>query len=539
MESYGFKTTSPSYSLVGLWRELTIFSAYRLFLAVMLFLAFYLKLPPSFLGESDPAGYSTISQLYLLTAMVWLVFNIMKWRSFTSQTQVQLISDIIFITLLVHASGGLQTGLGTLLIVVVVAGAALNPGRMAVFIAAIATLSVLLEVSYTQITGDSITRYSHAGMLGVTFFVMALLAQILSQKMKNSQVMVEQHAQNAAKLAALNEYIISSMQTGVMVVDEFDVVRLSNQSANLLLGLERSSTGVFLGISLAETVPALSKQLTRWRNHSDVVFETIQVRPDLPEIQARAAVLNNGETLIYVNNVSELAQQAQQLKLASLGRLTASIAHEIRNPLGAISHASELLAEAHNKNEESTKLTDIIQRQSVRVNGIIETILEMSRRKVVKPTLVVLIPWLEKFISEFCEIKSIEPHNIKLELPSSLTKINMDAEQLHQIMWNLVENAWHYADQTTSIKPYVTVHLYHQHAEITLDVKDNGQGVAEKMQPHLFEPFHSDRVGGTGLGLYLARELCQANGARLNYLPAQQQSCFRISFPFVNPRTLQ
>jgi len=535
MKWVGFWVTSSSSSLVVSWRELTLFSAYRMFLATTLFTAFYLKLPPSFLGEANPILYLTISPFYLIIALAWLVLSFNKWGDFTSQTQIQLISDIIFITLLVHTSGGLQTGLGTLLVVVVVAGGALIPGRMSFFIAAMATLSVLLEVSYTQITGDGVTKYSHAGMLGATFFVTALLAQTLSQKMKLSQVLVEQHAQNEAKSAALNEHIISSMQTGVLVVDEYGVVRLSNQSARSLLGLNHDSTGT----SLSDTVPVLSKQLTMWRNHNEAGFETVQIRSDLPEIHARATVLNNGETLIYLDNTSALAQQAQQLKLASLGRLTASIAHEIRNPLGAISHASELLAEVHNNNDISTKLTDIIQRHSARVNGIIETILEMSRRKTVKPTHVALAPWLVRFITEFCEVKHIQQQDIKLVISSSSTSVNMDTEQLHQVMWNLVENAWHYSDQASLIGPRVQIDLYNQFNEVMLDVSDNGQGVSEKMQQHLFEPFHSDRIGGTGLGLYLARELCQVNGVRLNYLSGQAERCFRISFPFVNQRTLQ
>ncbi len=535
MKWFDFGITSPSSALGVSWRELTIFSAYRLFLAVMLFAAFYLELPPSFLGQANPVLYLTTSLLYLLLALVCLVSSFNKWGAYTAQTQIQLISDIVFITLLVHFSGGLQTGLGTLLVVVVVSGGALTPGRISLFIAAMAALSVLLEVSYSQFTGDDVTKYSHAGMLGATFFVTALLAQMLSTKMKLSQVLVEQHAQNAAKSAALNEHIISSMQTGVLAVDEYGVIRLSNQSARTLLGLNQQSTGR----SLADTVPALSKQLIMWRNHNEAAFETVQLRPDLPEIHARATVLNNGETLIYLDNTSALAQQAQQLKLASLGRLTASIAHEIRNPLGAISHASELLSEVHNNNQVSTKLTDIIQRHSARVNGIIETILEMSRRKVVKPTLVALAPWLKKFITEFCEVKHVQQQNFKLVISSSLTSVNMDAEQLHQVMWNLVENAWHYSDKTSQIEPCVQVHLYHQYNEVMIDVRDNGKGVSDKMQQHLFEPFHSDRTGGTGLGLYLARELCQANGARLNYLPDLPERCFRISFPFVNQRTLQ
>ena len=532
MKWFDFWLTS-SASVVS-WRELTIFAVYRLFLATMLFVVFYLKLPPDFLGHTDPDLYLNLSVLYVFVAVIWLILSLNRWGEYGTLTRMQLLSDIVLIISLIHTSGGLQTGLGTLLIVVVIAGGALIPGRISAFIAAIAALSVLLEASYSQITGDGVTKYSHAGMLGATFFVTALLAQMLSQKMKLSQMLVEQHAQNAAKSAALNEHIISSMQTGVLVIDDTGVVKLSNNSARSLLGVDKALTGVML----VQAVPMLAKQLFAWKNQAISAFKTVQIRPDLPEISIRATKLNNGEILIYIDNASALAQQVQQMKLASLGRLTASIAHEIRNPLGAISHASELLAEV-NHNETSIKLTGIIQRHSERVNGIIETILEMSRRKIVEQTQVLLATWLEKFLSEFCEIKHIDTQDIKLTISVPLARVNIDAEQLHQVMWNLLENAWHYSVPNSLNEPRVEVQLYNQNNEIRIDVSDTGDGVSESMQQHLFEPFHSDRQGGTGLGLYLARELCQANGARLNYLPDVEKPCFRISFPLERSENLQ
>ena len=200
MRWFDFWLTSSS--LVVSWRELTIFSAYRLFLAITLLATFHLKLPPHFLGETNPALYLKVSVLYMLTAALWLLLSVKQWKDYASLTQMQLILDIIILTVLTHISGGLETGLGTLLVVVVIAGGALIPGRNSAFIAAIAALSVLLEVSYDQITGDGVTQYSHAGMLGAMFFATAWLAQVLSKKMKVSQLLVEQHAQNAAKSVA-------------------------------------------------------------------------------------------------------------------------------------------------------------------------------------------------------------------------------------------------------------------------------------------------------------------------------------------------
>ncbi len=517
------------------WRELTLFSAYRLFLAIILFTVFYLKLPPEFLGQTHPQIYSWMSQFYVLTALVILIITAQRWGRFESQTAIQLIVDIAAITIFVHVSGGLVTGLGLLLVVVVVAGGALIPGRMAIFIAAIAVIAVLLEVVYSQISGDNETKYSHAAMLGTILFSTAILTQVLSKKIHDSQELAAQRQEDVNKLAVLNEHIISRMQTGVLVVEPSGKVRLSNQAARNLLGLSQLS----MGASLKKCAPELAQQLWAWTQHQADAFQPFHARDYLPQILVGAMPLDSGETVLYIENTSAMAQQAQQLKLASLGRLTASIAHEIRNPLGAISHAGELLAEAGKDDQNTTKLTDIVLRHSARVNGIIETILQMSRRKKVEPMVVVLAIWLEQFVEEFCEYKQLEKDAISLVITEPLAKVYIDVGQLHQIVWNLVDNAWHYSDADKTL-PLIEMKLSMPDSEMFIDVIDNGPGVSDNILPDLFEPFHSDRQEGTGLGLYLARELCQANGARLNYLPDDEnRSRFRVSIPMDRQESLQ
>jgi len=524
MQIFNFARRIPGYT--ALWRELTIYSVYRLFLASVLATVFYLKLPPEFLGATNPYLYEKVSLIYLITAILFFGLTVKKVGGFDSLARVQLVLDIVFLTLLINYSGGLSTGLGLLLVVVVVAGGALIPGKLSIFIAAIATLAVLLEVSYSQITGDGVTKYSHAGMLGATFFATALLAQILTHKMKITQLLADKRAQDISKLAALNQHIISCMETGIIVVDNAGRVTLSNQSARQFLDIDETK----MNYSLKYLAPILAEQFKKMKNHTLTEVNPFQVRADLPEVSARFTTLESGETVIYINNTSALAQQVQQLKLASLGRLTASIAHEIRNPLGAISHAGELLAEMHENDLATTKLTDIIQRHSKRMNGIIETILDMSRRKMVEPATIILALWLDNFIAEFSEINHINKQDIELTVYSSLARVKMDEEQLHQVMCNLLNNAWHYSIPNNDL-PRVTVTLVSDDNNVMIDIKDNGKGVGEEMEQQLFEPFHSSRQGGTGLGLYLARELCLANGAQLNYLPHENGCCFRISIP--------
>lgn len=516
------------------WQALLVFAAYRLILAIILFFVFHYDLPPKFLGQTNADLYDSVTRFYIVLALLIVIATSQHWGDYRTQTRAQLVIDIIILTLIIHASGGLTTGLGALLVVVVVAGGALIPGRLAAFIAAIATLSVLIEASYAQISGDGVARYSNAGMLGATFFATALLAQLLSKKMQHTEVIAEQRAQDVAKLAVLNQHIISRMQIGVVVLDEHGYISLVNESARSLLGLEHAGAGQLL----KRVVPELAEQIWSWKHHRAQPFEPFQARSDLPQVLAQVTQLDSGEILIYIENTSAIAQQAQQLKLASLGRLTASIAHEVRNPLGAISHAGELLAESNNGSSQIAKLTDIIQRHSARVNGIIETILQMSRRKTVEPSVIVLATWLENLILEFCEINHLAPEKIQLSIQSPLAKVWMDQEQLHQIVSNLLENAWHYADQTQSSAP-VEVTLDTIDNEAIIEVRDNGPGISAKVREHLFEPFYSERQGGTGLGLYLARELCQANGARLNYLAEEQQCCFRINLPLQRQEIIQ
>jgi len=521
--NFGVNTASDSF---GTWRELAIFSAYRLFLSLIFFCVFYFNLPPYFLGRLSPSLYESVSILYLLIALVFVAVNYNRVGDFKLNAQIQLIVDVICLTLVINSSGGLQSGLGLLLVVVVAAGAALIPGRLSAFTAAIATIAVLSEVGYSQFIGDGLTKYSHAGLLGITFFATAIFAQIISQKMKKSQNLADERARDVAKLAILNGHILSSMQTGILVVDSDDRVTLSNQSARHLLKVQQAQENSELSYFSSKLV----EKISQWRVNNNCTVSPFQSQPDSPEVVARFIALDSGETLIYLDNTTALAQQVQQLKLASLGRLTASIAHEIRNPLGAISHAGELLSETHNDDAVTTKLTTIIQRNSVRVNGIIEAILDMSRRKAVEPKRISLALWLNEFITEFCEIKQLNKTEFKLSIRSSQETVNIDEEQLHQIMSNLLENAWFYSSLDRD-ESRVQIILASKNDDVIIDVKDNGIGVVDEMKENLFEPFHSNRQGGTGLGLYLTRELCQANGAQLRYIATEKDHCFRVSFP--------
>ena len=220
-----------------------------------------------------------------------------------------------------------------------------------------------------------------------------------------------------------------------------------------------------------------------------------------------------------LEKTAQTTQKAQQLKLASLGRLTASIAHEIRNPLGAISHAAQLLNESEQISGADKRLLTIIEQHCHRVNNIIETILQLSRRQKSTPQLINLKDWLDSFIDEFIQTPVL---------------IRFDTDQLYQVVYNMVNNAFRYSakNKHNTIEMMADVDNINQLPY--LEIYDLGPGVAEDNQKNLFEPFFTTEKHGTGLGLYLARELCEANQAHLDYIPQPEGACFRITFSHPN-----
>ena len=238
---------------------------------------------------------------------------------------------------------------------------------------------------------------------------------------------------------------------------------------------------------------------------------------------------NNYQVLVFIEDIAELRQRAQHLKLASLGRLTASIAHEVRNPLGAINHAGQLLHESQSLLDEDKRLVEIINEHSVRVNNIIENVMSISRREQSTLEKVQINLWLVEFINELNSRLNLTDDAIELKINKEDMIIKMDPTQLNQILWNLCENALRYSDGEPLLTIYCDINNDTQRPYI--DVIDTGGGMSEEIKNNLFEPFFTTETQGSGLGLYLARELCEANQATLSLQSSSSEgSVFRVSF---------
>ncbi len=512
---------------------LQVYAYYRFALASLLLAMFVTGVATDILGKAQP-------QSFFYTAIAYTVLNFFTLLLFRNRRYIPqvpaifaiLLLDIVAITLLMDSSGGIQSGLGFLLLIVVAAGSLFVYGQLALVLAAAASFCVVLSTMVGVLgekSGDG--GLFQAGLLGILLFIAALVFQVLNRRLRSAQLEAEQKAQSAADLQELNQYIVRQMRTGIVVIDSLDTIELINDAAVQLLGGHPVSGSLTPGRPL-RMAPALHGQLERWRNYPWLRTTPFKERFASREIQANFTTLEQGaknKTLIFLEDTRSLAQHAQQMKQASLSRLTGSIAHEIRNPLGAISHAAQLLEE-DSTFPQQTQVVQIIKKQSDRVNTLIENVMKLSRQQAPKLQKISLNSWLKRFVREYSDQKA---HEITVKLHNTPDcRVLFDPSHLSQILTNLLDNALRYSHQQSGeYSAELCLNFDNENEYPYLDILDSGPGVAEKDREHIFEPFFTTSHEGSGLGLYISRELCELNFATLNCVDDDHHnSFFRIGF---------
>jgi two-component system sensor histidine kinase PilS (NtrC family) len=520
------------------WEPLLLYASYRVLLAGLFAGLFFSQLGPSLLGDHDANLFAQTAIGYLVLAALALALVARRQPDFGIQVTFMLAVDIAAISLLMHASGGLPSGLGTLLAIPVAAGGILLPGETALLFAALASISMIGEQAYAQYVGlFGDTHYTQAGIHGTVFFATALAARWLAGHLRASEAIAAQRGIDLANLSQLNDYIIRRLQSGVVVVDAATRIRLVNTSARTLLGLPEHDMPATLGDLSSE----LAERLATWQHDPTAETGTLRVEQVGTEILPRFARLGaatDSGTLIFLDDSSSVMRQMVQMKQASLGRLTGSIAHEIRNPLGAISHAAQLLDESGALARGDARLIEIIRQNTGRVNGIIESVLQLSRRSGSRPETMPLKTTVEKFTAEFSRDEGVAPERLQLAIDPPDTSVRFDPVQLQQILWNLCGNALRYGVPPDGREPTLLLRggLAAGIRGPYLEVIDQGPGIDDESARQIFEPFFTTDSRGSGLGLYIARALCEHNFARLDYLrPDSGGSCFRIRFAELTP----
>jgi two-component system sensor histidine kinase PilS (NtrC family) len=493
------------------WKSLRYFSLYRCAVATLLFFAALLypsAFPVSIAHQGLP--HLTLVGLYLASTVLAVVLAYRHRQSYSVQLTASVLVDVVVMTLLIHVGGGLGSGFGSMLLVTLAGAGLVGQGSLVLFYAAMATLSILFEQSYRALQHEfDAAGFFHAGLFCAGFFAVAICARLLARRVIANEALARQRGIDLNNQTVINQRVIEEMQDGVLVLSRDGRVRQSNPRARELLGSNGSSE-----VLLSECSPELARGFADWCRDGSEDAMLVQVTANHMQLRARfvGTASTESDVLVFLENMSRLREQAQQIKLAALGRLTASIAHEIRNPLSAISHAGELMREER-RGELHERLLRIVLDNSQRLERIVSDVLELGRRDRVYRELIDLRDMLPAFVEQYLVKENVPADVIRLEL-SGLATLCFDRSHFHQVLWNLLSNALRHS-QVSAGSVRMLVSNAKVDGQVELHVIDDGEGVGDEWREQIFEPFFTTHHRGTGLGLYIARELCDANGAQL------------------------
>lgn len=345
------------------------------------------------------------------------------------------------------------------------------------------------------------------GILGAILFATSLYIQTLTNRIYNAALLADKQASDIVDLEKLNNEIIQRMRTGIVVVNtDQRIISMNSAAKSILLPIleidENQKEDAYL------LPAALSEQLKLWKINSKRQPQPIVIPDSSRQVQLSFAFLkpkSDSDVLIFLEDNRQIVQRVRQMKLASLGRLTASISHEVRNPLGAISHASQLLRESVTVADDDKRMIEIILDHCNRVNLIIEDVLDASRHDDTIAKAIILKEWLPKFIDNYRATHEL-CDEIALEITAPKVKVNVIEGQLEQVLNNLFDNVLRYSHKKTG-KATLLVQAGTGDKgggdQPYIHIIDDGEGVNDADEGQLFEPFHTTESSGTGLGLYI------------------------------------
>ncbi|WP_082583090.1 ATP-binding protein [Frateuria sp. Soil773] len=468
-----------------------------------------------------------MSLLYLMFALgvLLLTRRLMPYAKLT--VSATLVVDIAAAVMAVTMMHDARIGIAMMLAVNLSAGALVLPLRLSCFFAAMATLGMLGHTLAETSQVDASPELLESGLFGLAYFASTTLCHVLGRQLRATEALAEQRSTDLANLSQVNELIIRRMKTGVLLVDDANRIHQINESAWMLLGNPSADQR-----DLGRLAPELSRRLYHWMTSGKLDETATQLADGVPEVVprfSRLAPSDDSHVLIFLDDTSLLSRRAEELTLSSLGRLSASIAHEIRNPLAAIRYSAQLLAESTDMNPSDSRMVEIINNHCVRLNEIIENILQLSRRERSRPETLDLGRWAHAFVDEYKQGNDIGGDSLKVIHTGSPVAAVADPQQLQQVLWNLVQNALRYGRMPGEPARVMVVVRHGEHGVPLLEVIDRGPGIAPKVAAQIFEPFYTTHEYGTGLGLYLARQMSEANQAALEYVRvAGGGSCFRL-----------
>lgn len=507
------------------WTSLRYFGVYRLVVATVFLGASLVYRGSLTFGSQNLKLFALVSAGYWAFAMANYLTRHSRQGSFDLKLTLQVIVDIVALTLLMYASGGYRSGLGFMMLIVLAAAGLVGQGRLVLFYAAIAATAVLGEHA-VRVLGESGPNVElvPVAITGAGFFAVAVISRLVGRRAMTNEELARRRGIDLANQLHINECVIRDMQDGALVVDADSRLRQWNPRAQTLLGVDLRS-----GLPIGDAAPEVGRCIRDWHGGAEQVVP-LRSADGVRQLSARIVPASErGDMLVYLEDLGRLQAQARELKLAALGRLTANMAHEIRNPLSSITHAAELLRE-EKRAETQARLTRIINDNAQRIERLVRDVLELGRRDRIQPEDIRLRPFLEGFLEELSLQKGDLVSRIAVDCPENLT-IRCDRIHLNQILGNLVGNALRYCSENAGavcLRALPAVAAGPSAGRVELHIIDDGCGIPDRLRGQVFEPFVTTHSKGTGLGLYIARELASANDAVLDLLENAPGAHFRL-----------
>ena len=511
-------------------RELHFFTLYRVLEASLLALVAFSPLGELLLQVREPTILEATVLFYGIAAVALLLAAYRSRADTRTQAAIGLGFDLAAAAVTLATTSGSQGGIALLMLFNVGAGALILSPRAGLTFATLAALLMLADSLYLRaFDPDHARPLAEAVMFSVTYLATAVMCQLLSRQVSESQELAERRGEELANQAEINELVIRRMRTGIRVVDGEHRVKVCNESAWALLGKPSPDRR-----HLSDIAGVLHRSLLQWRHGRGEIPRAMTLADGAPEVLPRFVSLSLTDNLylIFLEDSRMFTDRAEELTLATLGRLSASIAHEIRNPLAAINYSVQLLEEANELQDADRRLLEIIHTQCQRMDGIVRDILGLARRERSQPETIDIGQFARRFVDEYRASHPLETDILQAVSERSMLAM-ADPRHLHQVLTILVQNALTYGRMPGEpAKVTVSVRPVPPGAAPELDVIDRGPGIPAPVAAQIFTPFFTTSEHGTGLGLYIAQQLCEANQCTLSYQPVPGGgSCFRIVLP--------